>query len=83
MNKLQLVLCALLAFAIVLGIKQFYSTAKGKLSDAVDVKKDHFLKARRACTSSMKDQYFRNPQGFSKEVLYQDCMMRKGYFVPD
>ena len=83
MNKLQLVLCSLLAFAVFLGIKQFYSATKGKLSDVVDVKKDDFFKARRVCTSSMNDQYFRDPQGFSKGVLYQDCMMRKGYFVPN
>ena len=82
MTKLHLVLCALLAFAGFFGIKQFYSTVRGKLSDVVDVKKGEFNKDRRACISSVNDQYFRDPPGFSKEVLYEDCMIRKGYLMP-
>ena len=83
MKKSKFILCAFFAASIFFGLKQFNSLAKGQSSDAVESKIDALRKARQTCADSVQASVQHDFKGLSEKILYQDCMLRKGYFLID
>ena len=54
-----------------------------KSSNAVELKTDKFRKARQECTDNVETSMQKDYEGVSNDFLYQDCMLRKGYFLID
>lgn len=83
MKKLQIILGIFFAAVIFFGLKQFNFLLKEGSRNAVELKTDQFRKARQECTDSMATSVQEAYKGLSEESIYQDCMLRRGYFLID
>ena len=79
----RLLFLSCLIAVIFFGLKHLNFLAKEKSSNAVELKTDKFRKARQECTDSMETSMQKDNEGLSKDFLYQDCMLKKGYFLID
>ena len=73
----------LLIVVVFFGLKHFNFLAMKKSSNAVELKTDKFRKARQECSDSVETSMQKNYEELSRDFLYQDCMLRKGYFMID
>ena len=83
MKRIRFVLGVFLIAVIFFGLKYFHFLAMEKPSNAVELKTDKFRKARQECTDYVETSMQKDYEGLSNDFLYQDCMLRKGYFLID
>ena len=83
MKRTRFVLGVFLIAVIFFGLKHFNFLATKKSSNAVELKTDKFRKARQECSDSVETSMKKNYEELSRDFLYQNCMLRKGYFLID
>ena len=83
MKRIRFVLGVFLIAVIFFGLKYFHFLAMEKSSNAVELKTDKFRKARQECSDNVETSMQKDYEGLSNDFLYQDCMLRKGYFLID
>ncbi len=83
MKKSQFILGIFFVAVILFGLNQFNFLVKKGSSNAVELKTDKFRKARQECSDNVETSMQKDYEGLSNDFLYQDCMLRKGYFLID